>query len=148
MPSILRHRPEQLNASPFGPFSFFLNYGYVPGLNPQYSCVQLPERMLNKNSVLLVLEVLEDCVTAASRVLDVGCGRGGTLFVITQFFQCPIASMSEDVRRMVGQNVQRLRIAAGLTQAQLAEQMGVDRAYVSGLELDRLRRARWRNRQP
>jgi transcriptional regulator with XRE-family HTH domain len=43
--------------------------------------------------------------------------------------------MSEDVRRMVGRNVQRLRIAAGLTQAGLAERMGVDRAYVSGLEL-------------
>jgi len=35
---------------------------------------------------------------------------------------------------MVGRNVQRLRIAAGLTQAKLADAMGVDRAYVSGLE--------------
>jgi transcriptional regulator with XRE-family HTH domain len=43
--------------------------------------------------------------------------------------------MSEDVRRMVGRNVKRLRIAAGLSQAKLAERMGVDRAYVSGLEL-------------
>jgi transcriptional regulator with XRE-family HTH domain len=31
--------------------------------------------------------------------------------------------------------VRRLRIAAGLSQAELAERMGVDRAYVSGLEL-------------
>jgi transcriptional regulator with XRE-family HTH domain len=43
--------------------------------------------------------------------------------------------MSEDVRRMVGRNVKRLRLAAGLSQAALAERMGVDRAYVSGLEL-------------
>jgi transcriptional regulator with XRE-family HTH domain len=43
--------------------------------------------------------------------------------------------MVEDVRRMVGQNVRRLRIAAGISQARLAERMGVDRAYVSGLEL-------------
>jgi transcriptional regulator with XRE-family HTH domain len=43
--------------------------------------------------------------------------------------------MSEDVRRIVGQNVQRLRIDAGLSQAKLAERMGVDRAYISGLEL-------------
>jgi transcriptional regulator with XRE-family HTH domain len=42
--------------------------------------------------------------------------------------------MSEDVRRMVGRNVRRLRIAAGLSQAELAERMGVDRAYVSGVE--------------
>lgn len=43
--------------------------------------------------------------------------------------------MSEDVRRMVGRNVKRLRMAAGLSQAELAARMGVDRAYVSGLEL-------------
>jgi transcriptional regulator with XRE-family HTH domain len=43
--------------------------------------------------------------------------------------------MPEDVRRMVGKNVRRLRTAAGLSQAELAERMGVDRAYVSGLEL-------------
>jgi ubiquinone/menaquinone biosynthesis C-methylase UbiE len=49
--------------------------------------VPLPEQMLNKNSVLLVLEVLEDCVQTGSRVLDVGCGRGGTVSVINQFFQ-------------------------------------------------------------
>jgi transcriptional regulator with XRE-family HTH domain len=36
---------------------------------------------------------------------------------------------------MVGRNVQRLRVKAGLSQAALAERMGVDRAYVSGLEL-------------
>jgi transcriptional regulator with XRE-family HTH domain len=43
--------------------------------------------------------------------------------------------MSEDVRRTVGRNVRKLRTAAGLSQAELAERMGVDRAYVSGLEL-------------
>ncbi|MDP2355740.1 MAG: helix-turn-helix transcriptional regulator [Beijerinckiaceae bacterium] len=43
--------------------------------------------------------------------------------------------MADDVRHIVGRNVKRLRLAAGLTQAGLAERMGVDRAYVSGLEL-------------
>jgi transcriptional regulator with XRE-family HTH domain len=43
--------------------------------------------------------------------------------------------MPEDVRRLVGGNVRRLRTAAGLTQAELAVRMGVDRAYVSALEL-------------
>lgn len=42
--------------------------------------------------------------------------------------------MSEDVRRMVGRNVKRLRLAAGITQAELADLVGVDRAYISGLE--------------
>ncbi len=35
---------------------------------------------------------------------------------------------------MVGRNVRKLRTAAGLTQAGLAERLGIDRAYVSGLE--------------
>ncbi|MBJ7532874.1 helix-turn-helix transcriptional regulator [Rhodomicrobium vannielii ATCC 17100] len=39
-----------------------------------------------------------------------------------------------DVRRLVGENVRRYRLAAGLTQEQVAERMGVDRAYVSSLE--------------
>ena len=43
--------------------------------------------------------------------------------------------MSEDVRRILGSNVRRLRKAAGISQAELANRMGVDRAYVSGLEL-------------
>ena len=43
--------------------------------------------------------------------------------------------MADDVRLMVGRNVKRLRLAAKLTQAALAERLGVDRDYVSGLEL-------------
>jgi transcriptional regulator with XRE-family HTH domain len=35
---------------------------------------------------------------------------------------------------MVGRNVRRLRTTAGLTQAELATRMGVDRSYISGLE--------------
>jgi transcriptional regulator with XRE-family HTH domain len=43
--------------------------------------------------------------------------------------------MPEDARRLVGQNVRRLRLAAKISQAELASRMGIDRAYVSGLEL-------------
>jgi len=43
--------------------------------------------------------------------------------------------MSEDVRILVGSNVRRVRMAVGLTQAQLAVEIGVDRSYISGLEL-------------
>jgi transcriptional regulator with XRE-family HTH domain len=39
------------------------------------------------------------------------------------------------VRRLVGENVRQIRLSAGLSQEELAERMGVDRAYVSGLEL-------------
>lgn len=40
-----------------------------------------------------------------------------------------------DVRRVIGENVRRHRLAAGLSQEAVAERMGVDRAYVSSLEL-------------
>jgi ubiquinone/menaquinone biosynthesis C-methylase UbiE len=34
-----------------------------------------------------VLEVIGDCDLSGRRVLDVGCGRGGTVSVITQYFE-------------------------------------------------------------
>jgi phthiocerol/phenolphthiocerol synthesis type-I polyketide synthase E len=77
----------QLDSSVFGPFSFFLNYGYLPNLSPQCSRVQLPDHFVNKNSVRLVLELIGDCDLKDRRVLDVGCGRGGTVFVIKTFFE-------------------------------------------------------------
>ena len=43
--------------------------------------------------------------------------------------------MAQDVRQLVGGNVRRVREAAGLTQAELAARLEVDRAYISGLEL-------------
>jgi transcriptional regulator with XRE-family HTH domain len=42
--------------------------------------------------------------------------------------------MAWDVRQLVGANVRHYRLLAQMTQADLAAVMGVDRAYVSGLE--------------
>lgn len=39
-----------------------------------------------------------------------------------------------DMRRVVGENVRRARLAAGLTQEQLAERSGFSQQYLSGLE--------------
>jgi phthiocerol/phenolphthiocerol synthesis type-I polyketide synthase E len=78
---------SQLDSSLFGPFSFFLNYGYAPDHSPQHAAVALPDHFLNKNSVRLVLELIGDCDLNDRRVLDVGCGRGGTVFVVKQFFK-------------------------------------------------------------
>nr|WP_292140524.1 helix-turn-helix transcriptional regulator [Mesorhizobium sp.] len=39
------------------------------------------------------------------------------------------------MRQLVAKNVKRCRIAANLTQHEVADRMGVDRAYVSGLEM-------------
>jgi transcriptional regulator with XRE-family HTH domain len=42
-----------------------------------------------------------------------------------------------DIRRVVGENVRRLRIAAGLSQEDLAARIGVGQGYISGLEAGR-----------
>lgn len=42
--------------------------------------------------------------------------------------------MPNDVRKLVGENVKRLRNAAAISQAELANRVGVDRSYISGLE--------------
>lgn len=76
----------QLNGNIFGQFSFFLNYGYVADGGQEFAAVSLPEQYINKNSVKLVLEVIQDCPVEGKRVLDVGCGRGGTVHVFKTFF--------------------------------------------------------------
>ena len=87
---------QQLDASQFGAFSYFLNYGYVPDGSREYAAVHLPEKSFNKNSVKLVLEVVGDCPIDGQRVLDVGCGRGSTVFTLQQFFR-PAAVVGLDL---------------------------------------------------
>ncbi len=42
-----------------------------------------------------------------------------------------------DMRRLVGENVRRIRIAKGLTQEQFAERSGFTQQYISDLERGR-----------
>lgn len=42
-----------------------------------------------------------------------------------------------DMRHLVGENVRRLRLAAGMTQEQLAERSGFSQQYISDLERGR-----------
>ncbi|MDU0343786.1 helix-turn-helix domain-containing protein [Bosea rubneri] len=39
-----------------------------------------------------------------------------------------------DVRQTLGKNMRRIRVAAGLSQDEIAVRMGVEQTYVSGLE--------------
>ena len=82
---------RQLDSSMFGSSAFFLNLGYAPveGL-PRRSPIEIPKHALDANSVMLVLELVGDCALAGQRVLDVGCGRGGTIVTLLRY--CDIAS--------------------------------------------------------
>lgn len=42
-----------------------------------------------------------------------------------------------DVRKIVGMNIRRARLEAGISQEELAGRMGVEQYYVSGLEAGR-----------
>ena len=42
-----------------------------------------------------------------------------------------------DMRKLVGQNVRRIRLATGLTQEALAERTGLSQQYISGIESGR-----------
>jgi SAM-dependent methyltransferase len=77
---------QQLDSSDWGQYSRFLNYGYVANDSPQYSAVDLPKHVLNRNSVKLVLELIGDYDLMGLDILDVGCGRGGTIEVIATYF--------------------------------------------------------------
>lgn len=77
---------RQLDSSEYGAFSVFLNYGYVAGDQPQFAPFDLPEHWLNRNSAKLVLELVGPAGLDGRDVLDIGCGRGGTLATLDSFF--------------------------------------------------------------
>jgi SAM-dependent methyltransferase len=78
---------ERFSPTGIGDYSIFLNYGYAPDHNPQYSPIPLPEHVLNKNNVKLVLELIGECDVTGCEVLDVGCGRGGTVSTIGHYYR-------------------------------------------------------------
>jgi SAM-dependent methyltransferase len=87
---------KQLDSTQFGPFAFFLNLGYVADGSLEYAPIELPTKYINHNAAKLVLEVIGDCDLNGRRILDVGCGRGGTIHVINEFFQ-PAATTGVDL---------------------------------------------------
>lgn len=82
------HINQSLDGTEFGRYSLFLNFGYapIPGIREQ-AAVDLPQHVINKPSVKLVLEVVGCCRIDDRWILDVGCGRGGTATVLDQFFR-------------------------------------------------------------
>jgi SAM-dependent methyltransferase len=77
---------QQIDSTVFSQYALFLNYGFIPDDTPQYARVELPNYTINKNSIKLVLEVVGDCDITGRRILDIGCGRGGSIDVMTKYF--------------------------------------------------------------
>ena len=75
----------QLDSTESGSYARFLNYGYVPDGIDDRAVAQLPRNLLGRNSVRLILEVVGAASLVGSRVLDVGCGRGGTVATLRAY---------------------------------------------------------------
>lgn len=72
-----------LDTGSIADYALFLNYGYADGEHRGAEDGRA-RHGLNRNNVRLVLEVLGDCVLDGVDVLDVGCGRGGTIDTISR----------------------------------------------------------------
>jgi ubiquinone/menaquinone biosynthesis C-methylase UbiE len=71
----------RLDGTPWGKFSYFLNYGYVADGSAEHARFKVSPQP-NEASVKLVLEVIGNCKLDGKKILDVSCGRGGTISVI------------------------------------------------------------------
>lgn len=77
----------QLDSTPLGEHAMFLNYGYAATGAQEHSPIALPARYLNRNAVKLILELIGTVDLNGLEILDVGCGRGGTAYVINRYFR-------------------------------------------------------------
>lgn len=77
---------RELDSGIFGRYAMFLNYGYKDIGAVNCATVALPDHVLNRNCVRLVLELVGNCEVRGLDVLDIGCGRGGTIYVLDTFF--------------------------------------------------------------
>ena len=77
---------RRLEQSGMAAASFFLNYGYVSSGGGDEARFNVPAEVFNGNSVRLAFEVVGSTPLKGRRVLDVGCGRGGTVAVLAEKF--------------------------------------------------------------
>jgi SAM-dependent methyltransferase len=77
---------DSLSESIYADDAIFFNYGYLPDGGPRAAKIELPLHWPNRNRIDLVLELLGDCDLDDCDILDVGCGRGGTILTIERFF--------------------------------------------------------------
>jgi SAM-dependent methyltransferase len=77
---------RRLEQSGVAEASFFLNYGYLTLGGPDEARVEVPPGIFNPSSVRLAFELIGSTELKDRRVLDVGCGRGGTVALLAERF--------------------------------------------------------------
>jgi ubiquinone/menaquinone biosynthesis C-methylase UbiE/NAD(P)-dependent dehydrogenase (short-subunit alcohol dehydrogenase family)/acyl carrier protein len=77
---------RRLEQSGMGSASFFLNYGYVSLGEGDEARFELPAEVFNRNSIRLAFELIGSTQLNGRKVLDVGCGRGGTVALLAETF--------------------------------------------------------------
>jgi SAM-dependent methyltransferase len=79
---------RQLERSGAGEASFFLNYGYLSlDAGADEARFEVPSGAFNPSSVRLAFELIGHSDLKGRRVLDVGCGRGGTVALLADRFE-------------------------------------------------------------
>jgi ubiquinone/menaquinone biosynthesis C-methylase UbiE/acyl carrier protein len=77
---------RRLQQSGMGSASFFLNYGYISLGEGDEARFDVPAEVFNRNSVRLAFELIGSTQLDNRKVLDVGCGRGGTVALLAETF--------------------------------------------------------------
>jgi acyl transferase domain-containing protein/SAM-dependent methyltransferase len=75
---------RRLERSGVGEVSFFLNYGYIDLGDGDEARFEVPPGVFNPSSVRLAYELIGPSELHGRRVLDVGCGRGGTVALLAE----------------------------------------------------------------
>lgn len=78
---------RRLERSGVGEASFFLNYGYISLGEGDEARFEVPDGVFNPSSVRLAFELIGGTDLRNRRVLDVGCGRGGTVALMAERFE-------------------------------------------------------------
>ncbi len=78
---------DLLKSSGLASLATFLNLGYSVNMNPQSSQLEPQITHLNKHSVRLLLEVIGSFNMNNKRILEIGCGRGGNISTINEYYK-------------------------------------------------------------
>ncbi|HLG55434.1 MAG TPA: SDR family oxidoreductase [Vicinamibacterales bacterium] len=84
---------RRLEQAGVGEASFFLNYGYVPQGDEDEAQFDVPDGVFNPSSIRLAFELIGRTDLSGRRVLDVGCGRGGTVALIADRFDADVTGV-------------------------------------------------------